>query len=152
MSKYDEMFGENGLNTLERKRKNEFQLQDDTDKSELDTWSMDIEVYFKGEKEFITVSADQVHEILKKRPSIVLYRDWLDNIKPLDDQQAGKWIRALLGFANNNVEPDIDDKLVAAVLVPCLAQLKRDTKKYVTRSIQNRINQSEKKEKGKEQM
>lgn len=151
MSNYDEMFGENGLNTLERKRKDEFQLQDDTDKSELDSRSMEIEVYIKGEKKFITLSADQVNEILKKRPSIVLYKDWIYNIKPLDDQQAGQWIRALLEFANNNVEPDIDDKLVAAVLVPCLSTLKRDMKKYVTKSIQNSINQSEKKERGREQ-
>lgn len=141
MGIYDDMFGANGVNTLAREKREAKEAAEN---------NLSVQVYIKGEKEYVTVPETDVFEILANKKSFVIYKDWLINIAPLNDEQAGKWIRALLEFANTGVLPEIDDKIVEAVIYPCVGQMQRDQVKYIKTSVQNKINREEKERKKNE--
>lgn len=78
---------------------------------------------------------------MKKPKAIQLYLDTADQFDALTDQQAGKVIKALLRFAHDDKEQQIEDDQAAQIMYIWLrAQIQRDFEKYRARCEANAHN------------
>ena len=73
------------------------------------------------------------------KKSILFYVDWGETFKALTDEQAGKLIKHLCAYVNDE-NPQTDDPIVNAVFVNIRQQLKRDLKKYEDMCLKNKEN------------
>lgn len=63
------------------------------------------------------------------KKSFVAYADWLESFEMLEDAEAGKLIKHLLRYVND-LNPEMEDRLLKVAFQPIKAQLKRDLNKY----------------------
>ena len=73
------------------------------------------------------------------KKSILFYVDWGETFNALTDEQAGKLIKHLCAYVNDE-DPQTDDPIVNAVFVNIRQQLKRDLKKYEDICLKNKEN------------
>lgn len=73
------------------------------------------------------------------KKSILFYVDWGETFNALTDEQAGKLIKHLCAYVNDE-NPQTDDPIVNAVFVNIRQQLKRDLKKYEDMCLKNKEN------------
>lgn len=73
------------------------------------------------------------------KQSFILYCDIIHTVKMLDDAMAGKLLKHILKFVNDE-NPEIDDPMIKIVFEPIKQALKRDLKKWETISENNKIN------------
>jgi hypothetical protein len=64
---------------------------------------------------------------MEGKKSFVLYTDQREVFEELTDEQAGKLIKHIFGYVNDE-NPETDDKLIRLVFLPIKTQLKRDLK------------------------
>ena len=65
----------------------------------------------------------------ENKKSFVMYADWIHSIKYLTDEQAGKLLKHLLSYVNDE-EPETDDPIIYITFDPIKQQLKRDLEKW----------------------
>ena len=63
------------------------------------------------------------------KKSFVLYADYVQVFEQLTDDEAGKMVKHLFRYVNDQ-EPEIDDRLLKILFEPIKQQLKRDLKKW----------------------
>lgn len=66
------------------------------------------------------------------KKSFLFYVDWGETFNALDDEQAGKLIKHICSYVNDN-DPETDNPIVKAVFPIIQNQLKRDLKKWEDR-------------------
>lgn len=62
------------------------------------------------------------------KKSFLAYAEWNETFKMLSDEEAGKLIKHLLSYVNDE-NPQLDDRLLKLVFEPIKLQLKRDSLK-----------------------
>ena len=76
------------------------------------------------------------------KQSFLLYADYISIFEQLTDDEAGKMIKHLFRYVND-MEPELEDRMLKILFEPIKAALKRDLKKWegkkVTRSEAGRI-------------
>jgi len=65
----------------------------------------------------------------KDKKSFIAYCDWLETFEELTDEEAGKLVKHLLRYVNDQ-NPVTEDKLTKMCFIPIQQSLKRDLKKY----------------------
>ena len=65
----------------------------------------------------------------ENKKSFIAYADWLPTFEELSDQEAGRLIKHILRYVNDQ-DPVTDDKIVKMCFIPIQMALKRDLKKY----------------------
>jgi hypothetical protein len=65
----------------------------------------------------------------KDKKSFIAYCDWLETFEELTDEEAGKLVKHLLRYVNDQ-NPITEDKLTKMCFIPIQQSLKRDLKKY----------------------
>lgn len=65
----------------------------------------------------------------EEKKSFIAYADWLETFEMLEDVEAGKMIKHLLRYVND-LNPEMDDRMLKILFNPIKLQLKRDLKKY----------------------
>jgi len=65
----------------------------------------------------------------ENKKSFVMYADWLHTIRELTDDEAGKILKHLLSYVNDE-NPILEDRILKLVFEPIKLQLKRDLVKY----------------------
>ena len=65
----------------------------------------------------------------KDKKSFVAYTEWSETFEMLSDEEAGKLIKHLLRYVNDE-NPEMDDRMLKILFQPIKQQLKRDLKKY----------------------
>lgn len=75
----------------------------------------------------------------KDKKSFVLYSDQQDIFTQLSDEEAGKLIKHIFAYVNDE-NPEISDKLINLAFTPIKQTLKRDLKKYEERAQRAREN------------
>lgn len=65
------------------------------------------------------------------KKSFVAYSDWKNIFNMLTDEEAGKLIKHLLSYVNDE-NPTLEDRLLKLAFEPIKSQLKRDLQKYET--------------------
>jgi len=73
------------------------------------------------------------------KKSILFYVDWGETFNALTDEQAGKLVKHLCAYVNDE-NPETDDPLIKAVFVNIKQQLKRDLVKYEDKCLKNKEN------------
>lgn len=63
------------------------------------------------------------------KKSFIAYAEWLETFEMLEDQEAGKLIKHLLRYVND-LNPEMQDRMLKILFQPIKLQLKRDLKKY----------------------
>lgn len=63
------------------------------------------------------------------KKSFVAYCDWLESFEMLEDDEAGKLIKHLLKYVND-LNPELEDRVLKIAWQPMKLQLKRDLNKY----------------------
>lgn len=76
---------------------------------------------------------------MEGKSSFTAYCDWIDTFEALTDEQAGKLIKHLFRYVNDQ-DPKPPDHLTAAVFAGMKATLKRDLDKWLKRVGSNREN------------
>lgn len=77
----------------------------------------------------------------KNKKSFILYCDYIHTFNQLPDDVAGKLIKHLFEYVNDE-NPETDELIIKAVFEPIKQQLKRDLKKYEGIQDRNRANGS----------
>jgi hypothetical protein len=75
----------------------------------------------------------------ENKKSFLLYCDIIHTVKKLTDEQAGKLLKHILSYVNDE-DPTTDDILLDLVFEPIKQSLKRDLKKYEGMCNRNQIN------------
>lgn len=75
----------------------------------------------------------------KGKKSFVLYADIKHTFEELTDEQAGKLIKHIISYVNDE-DPQTDDFVIRLAFAPIKQQLKRDLKKYEERAERSRNN------------
>lgn len=75
----------------------------------------------------------------ENKKSFVAYVDWKNVFDMLENEEAGKLIKHLLAYVNDE-NPEMDDRLIKMAFEPIKAQLKRDLQKYEKACERNREN------------
>ena len=65
----------------------------------------------------------------ENKKSFVAYCDWQETFEELSDEEAGKLVKHLFNYVNDN-NPETSDKLTKMCFIPIKQSLKRDLKKY----------------------
>lgn len=65
----------------------------------------------------------------QEKKSFVAYCEWLESFEMLEDEEAGKLIKHLLRYVND-LEPELEDRLLKIAFQPIKQHLKRDLNKY----------------------
>ncbi|MBW2961289.1 DUF6291 domain-containing protein [Mesonia aestuariivivens] len=65
----------------------------------------------------------------KDKKSFVAYTEWSETFEMLSDEEAGKLIKHLLRYVNDE-NPEMDDRMLKILFQPIKQQLKRDLGKY----------------------
>ena len=73
------------------------------------------------------------------KKSFVFYSEWIENFTELTDLEAGKLIKHILLYVNDE-NPDTDDRYVKLAFLPIKQALKRDLKKYEVYCDKQKIN------------
>ena len=73
------------------------------------------------------------------KKSFVLYCDLINTVEKLPDDEAGKLLKHLLNYVNDN-NPETDSLLVEIAFEHIKQQLKRDLQKYENRCKANKAN------------
>jgi len=63
------------------------------------------------------------------KKSFLLYAEWIESFEDLTNEEAGKLIKHILAYVNDE-DPELDDRLLKAVFIPMKQQLKRDLEKW----------------------
>lgn len=63
------------------------------------------------------------------KKSFVAYCDWIEIFEELDDNEAGKLIKHLLRYVNDQ-DPEPENQIIKLCFIPLKQSLKRDLKKY----------------------
>lgn len=66
---------------------------------------------------------------------IIFYRDWVDQFRDLTDEEAGRLIKHIMSYVNDE-NPTPPDRLTELLFKPFKAQLKRDLDKWEAKSQQ----------------
>lgn len=77
--------------------------------------------------------------MVKGKRGFVLYADYIDQVELLPDEVAGRLLKNILRFVNDQ-NPVIDDFVDNLAFQPIKAALKRDLQKYEERCQRNRLN------------
>lgn len=75
----------------------------------------------------------------KNKKSFILYCDYIHTFNQLPDDVAGRLIKHLFSYVNDE-NPETDELLINAVFEPIKQQLKRDLKKYEGIQERNKVN------------
>ncbi len=73
-----------------------------------------------------------------EKNSFVIYHDWEDTIKCLNNDQISSLFLSLMGFSKRNEEPEFEDVAVKAIFTLLKSTIQRDREKYVKRCEKNR--------------
>lgn len=65
----------------------------------------------------------------ENKKSFILYTDYINSFKELTDEEAGKLIKILFSYVNDE-DPVIEDRLLRLIFEPIKQQLKRDLKEW----------------------
>ena len=65
----------------------------------------------------------------ENKKSFVAYCDWQETFEELSNEEAGKLVKHLFNYVNDN-NPEASDKLTKMCFIPIKQSLKRDLKKY----------------------
>lgn len=68
-----------------------------------------------------------------------IYVEWIEIFENLSDEQAGKLVKHLFRYVNDQ-NPELNDKLINMAFIPIKQQLKRDLKKWEMICERNKIN------------
>lgn len=74
----------------------------------------------------------------KGKNKITIYRDWVDYFEPLTDEEAGKLIKHLLRYTDD--QSPIGDRMTELLFLPLKKTLKRDLKEWESKCEKNRLN------------
>lgn len=66
---------------------------------------------------------------------IIFYRDWVEQFRDLSDEEAGRLIKHIMLYVNDE-NPTSPDRLTELLFKPFKAQLKRDLEKWESKSQQ----------------
>ena len=75
----------------------------------------------------------------KDKKAFVAYCDWLESFEELTDEEAGKLIKHLLRYVNDQ-NPEPPDRITQMCFIPIKQSLKRDLRKYEERAERSRMN------------
>ena len=75
----------------------------------------------------------------KGKKSFILYCDWIGIFEKLSDEEAGVLIKHIFRYTND-LNPEIENRLLDVVFEPIKIQLKRDLKTYESICERNRAN------------
>jgi hypothetical protein len=75
----------------------------------------------------------------KDKKAFVAYCDWLESFEELTNEEAGKLIKHLLRYVNDQ-NPEPPDRLTQMCFIPIKQSLKRDLRKYEERAERSRLN------------
>ena len=75
----------------------------------------------------------------KDKKAFVAYCDWLESFEELTDEEAGKLIKHLLRYVNDQ-NPEPPDRITQMCFIPIKQSLKRDLRKYEERAERSRLN------------
>ena len=75
----------------------------------------------------------------ENKKSFVAYCDWQETFEELTDEEAGKLIKHLFNYVNDN-NPEASDKLTKICFIPIKQSLKRDLKKYESYIEKQKVN------------
>jgi len=75
----------------------------------------------------------------ENKKSFQLYTEWIETFSELTDAKAGKLIKHIFDYVNDK-NPETDDEIIKLLFIPIKQQLKRDLKKWESRSLQNSKN------------
>lgn len=73
------------------------------------------------------------------KKKVIIYTDWIDQFAPLSNEEAGKLIKHLFAYVNDQ-NPEPIDRLTGLLFEPIKAQLKRDLKKWEYLRDKNKLN------------
>ena len=73
------------------------------------------------------------------KKSFQMYTEWIEVFNELDNEEAGQLIKHIFKYVNDE-NPVAENKLVALSFVQIKQQLKRDLKKWITKSETNKAN------------
>jgi len=73
----------------------------------------------------------------ENKKSFVVYSDWRDTFKELTDEDAGKLIKHIFSYVNDE-NPETDNSLIRAVFAQIKSTLKRDLEKWDTQLQQRK--------------
>lgn len=76
---------------------------------------------------------------MKGKKSFTAYCDWIDTFEALDDEQAGKLVKHLFRYVNDQ-DPEPENPLIKAVFAGLKSTLKRDLRKWIEKAAKNREN------------
>lgn len=74
----------------------------------------------------------------KGKNKITIYRDWVDYFEPLTDEEAGKLIKHLLRYTDD--QNPVGDRMTELLFIPLKKTLKRDLKEWEAICEKNRNN------------
>ena len=75
----------------------------------------------------------------KDKKAFVAYCDWLESFEELTNEEAGKLIKHLLRYVNDQ-NPEPPDRITQMCFIPIKQSLKRDLRKYEERAERSRLN------------
>jgi hypothetical protein len=65
----------------------------------------------------------------ENKKSFMMYVEWIETFRGLSDDEAGKLIKLIYSYVNDE-NPECDDRIVSMAFIPIKQQLKRDLKKW----------------------
>jgi len=75
----------------------------------------------------------------ENKKSFIAYCDWQETFKELSDENAGKLVKHLFDYVNDE-NPKAKDELIKMCFIPIKQNLKRDLKKYEVYKEKQRLN------------
>lgn len=78
---------------------------------------------------WLPIGVQAIYNIMEGKKSFLLYCDQIGLFEQLPDEQAGKLIKLIFAYVNDQ-NPDIDDLLLKVAFEPIKLQLKRDLKQW----------------------
>lgn len=76
---------------------------------------------------------------MKGKKSFTAYCDWIDTFEELSNEEAGKLIKHIFRYVNDQ-EPEAPDRVTKLIFAPIRATLKRDLQKWIGQVEVNRKN------------
>lgn len=79
-------------------------------------------------------------ETFTKRPGFMLYFETAETLKEMDDDEAGQFIKAMIDYAKDGVEPDLSSNKALKYMWPQVRnRLDIDAEKYSDRCHENKV-------------
>ena len=66
----------------------------------------------------------------ENKKSFIAYADWVSVFNMLTDEEAGKLVKLIFSYVNDE-NPDVQDRVLKMAFEPIKSQLKRDLSKWV---------------------